>query len=100
MDLFSTVHLFDVRAYIFALFTLMSGAGLGVTIDDVPDVIKSMFNSKIFKALVLLMLVLQSGQPLVVSVISVMVFLLVIHLINVYEEYRRQMNTRSEEGNV
>jgi len=88
MDLLSTDHLFDVRAYVFALFTLMSGAGLGNVIEDVPDGIKDMFKHWLFRAAVIMMMLIQSGQTLVVSAISTAAFLGIIYLWNRYEKYR------------
>src|SRR3989338_9451031 len=89
MDLFSTVPLFDMRAYIFALFTLISISNIGTIIDDVPEMVKNLFQYTAVKFVVLMMLLLQSGQGIWISIMMSAFFLGVMYFLKRHEDLQK-----------
>lgn len=60
----------DPRVMLGAFGTILTGAGLGNIFDEIPQVVKNLFKNQLYKFFVLTVLVWQSGQSILVSVLA------------------------------
>ena len=74
-----------IRSILLAFATLISGSGLGPIFDIIPPFITTLFDYKITRYIVLVLMLWQSGQSIILSVVMVAVFIGIMYGISMFE---------------
>lgn len=83
----------SLRQIAFSLMSLISGAGIVTIFPQLPSFLVELFDSHLGRITVLVMLLIQAGQPVHVSVIMATIFYLVVILLKRLER-AQQLQTK------
>ena len=88
-----------LKQVIYSLMTLITGAGIVTIFPQLPDSAVDLFDSHLGRIIVLIMLLLQAGQPIYVSVVMAAIFYLTIVLLRRLEK-TKQMQVLQQQATL